>query len=137
MYGLIGARIGYGIGPDELIKNMGKCSIPSVNLIAEVGACASINDENTVAQRSKINREQKKYLQTYFEEMELNHTSSQGNFVWVDVREDSMHVWEKLLRLGVLIRPGRTYDSPTWIRVTIGTPEENEIFIESLKKVLG
>jgi len=137
MYGLISGRIGYGFGSEEIILNMEKCRPPmNVNLVAEVGALASLNDEDIVEERAKKNFEQKVYLYGEFDKLGLEYTQSEGNFVWVNVKQDSMDIWAKLLSLGVLIRPGKTYDCPTWLRVTIGLPEENEIFIKSLKKVL-
>jgi histidinol-phosphate aminotransferase len=138
MYGLISARVGYGLASSEIIQNMEKCRPPmNVNLVAEAGALASVDDDDTVAQRAKANWEQKLYLHREFDQMGLEYTPSEGNFVWVDVKQDSMDIWAKLLALGVLIRPGKTYASPTWLRVTIGLPEENEIFIRSLQKVIG
>ena len=137
MYGLISARIGYGFAPPEIIENMEKCRPPTnVTLVAEAGALASLNDQGIVAQRAKANWEQKLYLHGAFDKMGLAYTPSEGNFVWVDVKQDSMEIWAKLLAFGVLVRPGKTYASPTWLRVTIGLPEENEIFVEALKAVL-
>ena len=138
MYGLISARIGYGIGSAELIQNMEKCRLPmNVNLAAEVGALASVDDDAAVAQRSKANMEQRQYLHREFEKIGLEHTPSEANCVFVNVGQDSMDIWFKLLAFGVLVRPGKTYACPTWLRVTIGVPEENEIFIDALRKVLG
>ena len=116
---------------------MEKCRPPTnVNLVAEAGALASVDDQETVAQRAKANWEQKLYLHREFDKMGLKYTPSEGNFVWVDVKQDSMDIWAKLLAFGVLVRPGKTYASPTWLRVSMGLPEENEIFVESLRKVL-
>ncbi len=137
MYGLISSRIGYGFGSEEIIQNMEKCRPPmNVNLVAEAGAIASLNDEEIIKERVKKNSEQKFYLYKEFDKIGLEYTQSEGNFVWVNVKQDSMDIWGKLLEYGVLVRPGKTYDCPTWIRVTIGTPEENEIFIKSLNKVI-
>ncbi len=138
IYGLISARIGYGFAPAEIIENIEKCRPPAnINLVAEVGALASVDDKETVAQRSNITLEQKRYLYKEFDKIGLEYTTSEGNFVFVNAGQDSMDIWSKLLAFGVLVRPGKTYACPTWLRVTIGLPEENEIFIESLKKVLG
>lgn len=137
MYGLISARIGYGFAPPEIIENMEKSRPPmNVNLVAEAGALASLDDEEIAVQRAKTNGEQKLYLHRAFDEMGLTYTPCEGNFVWVDVKQDSMEMWTKLLAFGVLVRPGKTYASPTWLRVWIGLPEENEIFVEALRRVL-
>ncbi len=137
MYGLISARIGYGIADTEIIENMEKCRFPSnVNLVAEMAAIASIDNEELVTQRVKANAEQKLYLQIELDKMGLEYVPSEGNYLFVNVNQDSMEIWAKLLAYGVLVRPGKTYSCPTWFRVTIGLPDENEIFINSLRKVL-
>jgi histidinol-phosphate aminotransferase len=46
-------------------------------------------------------------------------------------------VYEKLLRQGVIVRPLGGYDMPDYLRVTVGLPEENERFLDALKKALG
>jgi len=137
MYGLISGRIGYGFASTEIIQNMEKCRPPTnVNLVAEAAALASVDDEEEVARRAKANFEQKQFLYGEFDRMGLEHTLSEGNFVWVNVKQDSMDIWARLVPFGVLVRPGKTYASPTWLRVSVGLPEENEIFIASLRKVL-
>ena len=138
MYGLISGRIGYGLGsPEEIIQNMEKCRPPmNVNLVAEAAALASVDDENEVARRARANFEEKQFLYGAFDRLGLEHTISEGNFVWVNVREDSMDVWARLVPFGVLVRPGKTYASPTWLRVSVGLPEENAIFVAALEKVL-
>jgi histidinol-phosphate aminotransferase len=138
IYGLISARIGYGITDTEISENMEKCRPPmNVNLVAEAGALASVDDEETVAKRSQDCLEQKLYLSGEFDKMGLEYTPSEANSVFVNVVQDSMDIWAKLLTFGVLVRPGKTYACPTWLRVTIGLPEENEIFVHALRKVLG
>jgi histidinol-phosphate aminotransferase len=137
MYGLISGRIGYGFASREIIQNVEKCRPPAnVNYVAEVAALASVDDETEVSRRAQANFDQKHYLYREFDSMGLAHTISEGNFVWVNVKEDSMDVWARLVPFGVLVRPGKTYASPTWLRVSVGLPEENEIFIASLRKVL-
>ncbi len=137
MYGLISGRIGYGFGSTEIIQNMEKCRPPTnVNLVAEAAALASVDDEEEVDRRAKANFEQKQFWYGEFDRMGLEHTLSEGNFVWVNVKQDSMDIWARLVPFGVLVRPGKTYASPTWLRVSVGLPEENEIFIASLRKVL-
>lgn len=138
MYGLIAGRVGYGIGSTEIIQNLEKCRPPmNINLVAEIGATLSIDDEKTIAQRARENFEQKKYLHGEFDKMGLEYTPSEANFVFVNVKQDSMDIWAKLLTFGVLVRPGKTYACPNWIRVSVGLPEDNQVFINSLKKVLA
>ena len=58
-----------------------------------------------------------------------------GNFVFVEVGEDSQPVFDALLREGVIVRPLRPFGAPGAIRVTVGTEEENELFAAALGRV--
>ncbi len=137
IFGLISGRIGYGIGSTEIIQNLEKCRPPmNINLAAEIAATVSLDDVETLIQRAKHNFEQREYLHGEFKKMGLEYTPSEANFVFVNVQHDSMDIWAKLIAFGVLVRPGKTYECPTWLRVSIGLPEENKIFIDALKKVL-
>jgi histidinol-phosphate aminotransferase len=48
-----------------------------------------------------------------------------------------MPLYQALLREGVIVRPVANYGMPTYLRVSIGLPEENARFLEALAKVLG
>jgi histidinol-phosphate aminotransferase len=67
----------------------------------------------------------------------LFYLSTEANFVFIDLKEDSEIVFEKLLKKGVIIRPGKTWGCPNFIRITIGTAYENQKFIKVLKEVLS
>jgi histidinol-phosphate aminotransferase len=69
--------------------------------------------------------------------MGLFYLPTQANFVFVDVKRDSREVFQALLREGVIVRTGDIFGCPTFLRVSIGTMEQNERFIRALKKVLG
>jgi len=59
-----------------------------------------------------------------------------GNFISVNVQQDGMRLYQKLLQQGVIVRPVANYAMPEYLRVTIGTPQQNERFIETLKRCL-
>jgi histidinol-phosphate aminotransferase len=67
----------------------------------------------------------------------LKYIPSVGNFLCIDFGRDAMPIYEVLLSQGVIVRPIGVYEMPNHLRVTIGTPDENERFIESLKRVLA
>ena len=66
----------------------------------------------------------------------LTHTPTEANFIFFDVRRDSRAVSDALLRRGILIRSGDVHGSPTWIRVTLGTPDQNDRFLAALEAAL-
>jgi histidinol-phosphate aminotransferase len=138
IYGLAGLRIGYGIAPEEFVEVMNRVREPfNVNSVAQAAALAAIDDREHVEKCREINRLGKQYLYKKFEEMGLSYVPSEANFILLDVGQDAGPIYEKLLRYGVIVRPVKGYGFPNHLRVTIGTEQENERFIEALKKVLG
>ncbi|SHG61098.1 histidinol phosphate aminotransferase apoenzyme [Thermosyntropha lipolytica DSM 11003] len=138
IYGLAGLRVGYGITTPAIAQAVERVTEPfNVNLLAQVAAEAALDDKEHLEESRQLNLEGKKYLYSRFEEMGLRYVPTQANFIFVDTGRDCREVFKKLLQLGIIIRTGDIFGFPTFIRVTIGTPEENKRFIEGLKKVLG
>lgn len=133
IYGLAGLRIGYGIAKKELIAEMNRIRPPfNTNKIAQVAALNALKDEEHVERSRQINKEGKKYLYRELDRIGQSYIPTEANFIYMPV-ENSMVLYEKLLRLGVIVRPV----GPDSIRVTIGLPEENSRFIEALNKSLS
>ena len=66
----------------------------------------------------------------------ITYFPTQTNFFLIDLRKDADTVFQDLLKHGIIVRSMSSYDYPTTIRVNVGLPEENRLFIEALKKVL-
>lgn len=137
LYGLASLRIGYGIASQELITYMVKAQVPiSVNHLAQVAALASLDDtefENLVLENCR--RSKKLYYET-LGELGLGYIKSNGNFIMFDLGSDCEYFVMEFLKRGILIRGGREFGMPTWLRVTIGTYEENQLVLEILKELL-
>jgi histidinol-phosphate aminotransferase len=135
-YGLAGLRVGYAVANKNIIALMDKVRQPfNVNSLAQVAACAAICDENHLKKIFKMNLEGKYYLYSSFDRMGLDYIKSQANFILVAVG-DGLKVSEGLLKEGIIVRyMGQQLHE--YIRVTVGTMEENEIFIKKLMKVMG
>jgi histidinol-phosphate aminotransferase len=84
-----------------------------------------------------LNGEGLKQLGAAFSQRGLRFIPSAGNFLAVDVGRPAAPVYEALLREGVIVRPIANYGLPNHLRVTIGTLEENGIFLSALDRVLG
>jgi histidinol-phosphate aminotransferase len=69
--------------------------------------------------------------------MGLSYVPTQANFIFLDTGKDCRLVFDKLLQKGVIVRTGDIFGYPNHLRVTIGTAEENNRFIEALQTVLG
>lgn len=136
--GIAGLRIGYGIAKPELIGYLNRVVNPfTTNRLAQVAALASLDDKEHYRKVLRSNQEGKKYLYKELKELGLFYPSTEANFIFIDLKKDSKAIFEKLLKKGVIIRPGETWGCPNFIRLTIGTAYENKRFIKALKEVLS
>lgn len=137
-YGLAGLRIGYGVMRPEIAEWLNRSREPfNVNYMAQAAAIAALEDAEHVARTVAMNEAGKRAFEQAFDELGLPYAVTYGNFVWVDVKQDSKAVFQALLRRGVITRTGDVFDAPTHLRVTIGTPEENAKFLQALREVLS
>ncbi|MDD2586671.1 MAG: histidinol-phosphate transaminase [Syntrophomonadaceae bacterium] len=137
IYGLAALRVGYALTTPEIASAIQRVTEPfNVNMMAQIGATAAIDDKEHVAKSQKLNAQGKKYLYSEFTKMGLQYIETDANFIFVDTGRDCREVFNQLLRQGVIIRTGDIFGYPTFIRVTIGTMEDNQRFITSLKHVL-
>ncbi len=137
IYGLAGLRLGYGIGCPELIAALEKIRQPfNINLVAQAGALAALDDVDHLTRTRSNNRQGLELLQGAFRQMGLAYVPSAANFVLVKVG-DGQRVFENLQRQGVIVRPMGGYQLPEWIRITVGTPAENQRCLTALKTILA
>lgn len=138
IYALAGTRVGYGVAPKRIIDLLERVRAPfNVNSVAQAGALASLSDPDQVTRSRDLNRRAKEYLYRELERLGIPYTPTQANFLWIDTQRDCREVFEKLLRVGVIVRTGDIFGCPTHIRVTTGTDEQNARFIEALAKAVA
>jgi histidinol-phosphate aminotransferase len=136
LYGLAGLRIGYGVGSEEVVDLMQRVRQPfNVNAAAQWGALAALEDTGHVRRSLKVNRVGMEYLAKEIAALGLEQTRSQANFILVRVGNGE-GVFKRLLSRGIIVRPMAGYDLPEYIRVTIGTTEENQKFIDAFKEII-
>ena len=137
IYGLAGLRIGYGIGPADLISLMNRVWQPfNVNALALAAAQAALEDEEHLSRSRRINASGYQYLCREFTRMKLSYIPSYANFILVDVDRDAKIFSNQLLREGVIVRPMSGYGLTTSVRITIGLKEENQKLIQAMERVL-
>ena len=137
VYALAGLRIGYSMSNSEIADILNRVRQPfNTNTLAQAAAVASLDDIEHVGKSVTMNNAGKVFLQNAFNEMELNYLPTMGNFISVNVKQDGLALYEKLLQQGVIVRPVANYDMPEYLRVTIGRQQQNERFIETLKQCL-
>lgn len=138
IYALAGLRVGYGFAPPELARGLKQACEPfNVSGIAQAAALASLQDEEQVRRSQRMVWEGKRYLYREFDRLGLEYLPTEANFIFVNVGIDSRKCFDGLMRRGVTVRTGDIFGLPTWIRVTIGTAEQNRVFVEKLEEVLG
>jgi histidinol-phosphate aminotransferase len=133
IYGLAGLRIGYGIASAELISALEKIRQPfNANLLAQTAALAALDDDQHVRKTRDNNFLGLNFFAVAFRKLNLEYVPSHANFILVRVGE-GQKVFEAMQKLGVITRPMGGYQLPEWIRISIGTVQENERALEALK----
>lgn len=137
-YGLAGLRIGYGIARPEIVGFLEQVREPfNTSLLAQAGGVAAIRDREHLEATRAMVRQGKETLYSGFRRLGLSCTPTEANFVWVNLERETHPIFQALLRKGVIVRAGAHVGSPTHLRVTIGRPEENQLFLEALESVLS
>jgi histidinol-phosphate aminotransferase len=136
-YGLAGIRIGYGIMPPEMAAMCNRVREPfNTNLLAQAGATAALDDEEFLNKTRTLIHTELRILQDRLKEMGITCFPTQANFFLIDVRQNADDVFQAMLRQGVIVRSMVSYGYPEYIRVNVGTPEENTRFLNALAIVL-
>lgn len=131
-HGLAGLRVGYGVGHPEVIATVDKTMLPfSVNALAQAGALAALDHEAEIAGRVAAILAERARVEVELAAAGWTFPNHQGNFVWLAMGDRTDDVGAALERRGVVIRPF----SGDGIRVTIGTPAENDRFLTTLAEV--
>jgi histidinol-phosphate aminotransferase len=137
IYGLAGLRLGYGIGSKNIINVIEKVRQPfNINSVAQQAALSALDDVDHIRKTKQNNKLGIEYYEKELKQMRLEYLPTYTNFVLVKVG-DGNRVFAELQKLGVIVRPMGVYGLPDWIRITIGTPSENQKCIDALKKVLN
>lgn len=136
IYGLAGLRVGYGISQPQIIKILNRARPPfNVNSLAQVAALASLKDQDQIIRSKKLIKEEKEYLYSKLDKMKLSYIPTQANFILIKLGIKAPYIEKKLLQDGIIIRGMKAYNLTQYIRLTIGTREQNEKFIRALDKI--
>jgi histidinol-phosphate aminotransferase len=137
VYALAGLRIGYSMSNPEIADILNRVRQPfNTNMLAQAAAIASLDDAEHVIKSVEMNNAGKTFLQDAFRDMGLDYLPTMGNFISVNMKQDGLQLYQKLLHQGVIVRPVANYAMPEYLRITIGTQQQNERFIETLKQCL-
>lgn len=137
-HGLAGLRIGYGVGPAELLAYCARIrNTFSVSSVAQAAALAALDDQNHIKRVVANNAAQAQILGVTLSDMGYRVVPTYANFLYCDVGQDATAVAEKLRGDGISVRPLGAWGAPNCIRVSIGTPEQNRSFLQSMQRFSG
>ncbi len=137
-YGLAGLRVGYSISSAEIADLLNRVRQPfNNNMLALAAAEAALTDKAYLAKTIAANSQGMEQLTSAFKEMGLSWITSFGNFVSVDLKQAGVPIYEALLKKGVIVRPVANYEMPNYLRISIGTEQENQFFIDAFKQVMA
>lgn len=136
-FGLAGLRVGFAVASPEVAGLLNRVrQIFNVTSVGQAAAVAALSDRDFLERSRQLNQQGYEQLAAALQELDLTYVPSRGNFVMFKAGPDQDaggRVSGALMRRGVIVRPLDAYGLPQWLRVSIGTHEENARFIEELK----
>lgn len=137
IYGLAGLRLGYGMARPDYVNAMEKIREPfAANRVVQAGALEALADQAHTQQVKDAHGRGKQVLCQGLSDLNINFIPTEANFLFADLGVDMELLFPTLLKNGVIIRPGTAWGYPTFARITIGTPDENQFFLDQLAIVL-
>ncbi|PLT28338.1 histidinol-phosphate transaminase [Peribacillus deserti] len=137
IYGLASYRVGYGAAHSELISRLDPAREPfNTNTIGQFAAAAALEDQEFIAYCHEMNKKGLAQFYDFCEKEGLKYYPSQGNFILIDVKGPGDEAFQFLMEKGYIVRSGNALGFPTSIRVTVGSPEQNEGVIRQLTEFL-
>ncbi len=135
-YGLAGLRVGYGLGNADIIALANRFREPfNVNLIAQKAAMAALDDTDWVLDKVNITLDERSKLEDFLAEHQLLGGESYGNFVLLR-HPRSADILRILENKGIIPRPLAPYGMPEYLRITVGTAEENTRFMAATHEMM-
>lgn len=136
-YGLAGLRLGVMIAPAQVCEYVNRIRMPfNISNLTEAAAMAAIDDLSFVEQSKKACWAALDYYYAELKKLGLKYIESQANFVLFDTQGNGDAIAKELLKHGVIFRPVNNYALPSYLRLSVGLPHENELAMLALNKVL-
>jgi len=136
IYGLAALRVGYAIAPKPVVETYLKVrKVFEVNSIAQNAALAALSETAYIQEVREKTLAERERMHNALRDMGIHVQPTQTNFLILDF-QNAKTVYENLLMEGLIVRLGDDLGFPGHLRVTVGLPEENDRFLQSLGKVL-
>lgn len=136
VHGLAGLRIGYGLGPAELVAYCARMrDTYSVSAMAQAAALAALDDQNYIGKVVSNNSAQARIMGVGLSELGYRVVPTSANFLYCDVGEDAADFAGRLRGEGVSVRALGVWGAPTCVRISIGTPDQNQFLLNATRKI--
>ncbi|MFD4838751.1 histidinol-phosphate transaminase [Achromobacter sp. NPDC058515] len=133
-YGLAGLRVGYGVAQAEVAAMLRRLRAPfSVTAVAQAAAIAALADQDFLDRTVEVNAQGREQLYAGFDALGLRYLPSYANFVLVEVG-DGGALAKRLEQHGLIVRPVGGYGLPAWLRVSIGSEQNNARLLKALQE---
>ncbi|NOY89413.1 MAG: histidinol-phosphate transaminase [FCB group bacterium] len=137
-YGLGGLRIGFAVGPDEVINALYKVKLPfEPNLLAQKAAVAALNDDEFLKRTIELNQTSLKMMKAKFEQLGIKQVPTMANFILLLMPDEqfAQNLYQGCLNKGLIVRHVKSFGIPNGIRINSGTVEETEFALDIIEKV--
>jgi histidinol-phosphate aminotransferase len=137
IYGLAGARIGYGFAHAELIRNLLKVKLPfEPSTPAQAAGIAALSDKEFLHRSLELNARGLRFLTAGLQELGMTVVPSEANFIMtvLPTEQDAMRIFGELLAQGVVVRPLLAFGLPNCLRISTGTDEDNHLCVEAMRR---
>jgi histidinol-phosphate aminotransferase len=137
IYGLAGIRLGYACGQPELLQHFARLRTAfSISALAEAAGLGALRDKEHVRRTLEMNAIGAAWLMERFAEMGVRAIRPNTNFIYFETEEDANILAKRMQTEGIIVRSLVPWGIPKGVRITIGTPEQNERFLQALKKTM-
>jgi len=134
-HGLAGLRVGYAIGPSELIAYFARVQDPfAVSSMGQAAALAALDDDAHVRFAVEQSADQAEQLAAAISRLGFRVNPTWANFLCIDVDCEARDWARRIRQEGILVRPLAAWGAPTCIRVTVGTAHQNQVFLSAFQK---
>ena len=128
-----GLRVGYAIAHADVVQACMLVRLPyHLSAITQAAALAALDHSKELLSQVELLRQERELLAVWLKERHFDVAQSGANFLLFGTFADRQAIWQGLLDRGILIRQT---GPEGWLRVSIGTPQENEMFKSALEEV--
>jgi histidinol-phosphate aminotransferase len=137
-HSLAGLRVGYAIGSPAFRAAVDAVRQPfSVNALAQAAATEALLHDETIKTQIRAAIAERARVEEGFAAIGLESADTQANFSWLSLGQNGAqiedHVIADLTEAGIVVRAGRLLGGPGWLRISYGTPEENDRLLDALR----